>query len=363
MTKERYLSENAAQEAAALLREMITLPSLSGEEHKRAKFLEEYLRTKNFDPQRIGNNIICKLSGRAGNYGEEKPVLLLNSHIDTVKPSSSYSFDPFNPPVSDKIIYGLGSNDAGASVVSLISAFTYFSNYGDLHFDITLLLSAEEENSGKGGISLGLTGAGRVDAAIVGEPTQMRCALAERGLLVLDCTARGVSGHAARDEGINALYIALEDVAKIRGYKFARVSELMGAVKMTVTQIEAGSQHNVVPDLCRFVVDIRPTDLCSNEQIVTELRGLLSSEITPRSLKNRSSATPMGHPLHKAAVSGRFDTFVSPTTSDWMRLSVPAIKMGPGDSARSHMADEFVTVEEIRIGTEGYIKFIENLKL
>lgn len=363
MTKEQYLSENAALDAAALLREMISVPSLSGEEHNRAQLLECYLKEKFLNPQRIGNNIICKLrSAQPDSQTAHRPVLLLNSHIDTVKPSSAYSFDPFNPPHSNHIVYGLGSNDAGASVVSLISAFIYFSRSDILPFDLTLLLSAEEENSGKGGINLGLTETGPIDAAIVGEPTQMRCAVAERGLLVLDCTAKGVSGHAARNEGINALYIALEDISRIRGHRFNHVSPMMGDIKMTVTQIEAGSQHNVVPDICRFLVDIRPTDACSNEQIVMELRGLLNSEIKPRSLTNRSSATPSEHPLYKAALSGGFETYVSPTTSDWMRLTVPAIKMGPGDSARSHMADEFVTIEEIRVGIEGYIRLIENIK-
>jgi len=352
---------------------MVSVPSLSGEEHECVALLEEYLTSQGVKTERAKNNIICKIGSGNG----ERPVLLLNSHIDTVKPSSSYTFDPFNAPISSTTVYGLGSNDAGASVVSLISAFIWLkeryciaSVIGDgacgnneLPFDITLILSAEEENSGENGMSLALKKAGRVDAAIVGEPTQMKCAIAERGLLVLDCIAHGITGHAARDEGTNAIYIAHDDISVLRSFRFEEVSPLMGEIKITVTQIEAGIQHNVIPDSCRFVVDIRPTDVISNKAIVDKLRSVLRSEIKPRSLLNSSSATPQEHPLYRNAIACRFETFVSPTTSDWMRLPVPAIKMGPGDSARSHNADEYVLIEEIKRGIEGYIRYIENLRL
>lgn len=347
-------------EALNLLQEIIAIPSYSGGEGKRADFIYRYLINRGVQVTRVKNNLIA-VSGKSACDG---PTLMLNSHIDTVLPSSGYTLDPFNPMVKDGRIYGLGSNDAGASVVSMTAAFLYFSdNPAELAFNLMLLLSAEEENSGPNGVSLALRTIQKPAAIIVGEPTNMRCAIAERGLLVIDAQAQGKSGHAAREEGVNSIYIALEDIEKIRNHKFPKVSKLMGEVKMTVTQISAGHQHNVVPDICNFVIDIRPTDVYENSEIVDELKGMLKSTLTPRNLSNKSSSTPEGHPLLKCATELGVECYTSPTTSDWMRHHSPAIKMGPGDSSRSHRADEYILIEEIEGGVMGYINFIKNLKL
>ncbi len=351
---------NICQSAINLLRDIVSVPSFSGAEDACSLYLTEYLEKRGVAVQRVKNNIIARYNSAPA----DAPVLMLNSHIDTVRPSSGYSFDPFIPPLLSDRVAGLGSNDAGGAVVSLIEAFlTIKESRVVLPYNLMLLLSAEEENSGVNGISLALGEVGRVDAAIVGEPTQMKAAVAERGLLVLDCIAKGVSGHAAREEGVNAIDIAIEDIRKLQGHMFEKVSPIMGSVKLTVTQIEAGSQHNVIPDLCRFVVDIRPTDMYDNLEIVNELQSQVKSEIKARNLLNRSSSLPAGHPLLKAVECCKIETYVSPTTSDWMRLSLPAIKMGPGDSSRSHRADEYITFDEIASGIDGYIEIMKNLKL
>ncbi len=352
--------EKYKNEASELLRKLVSIPSHSGEEDKRATFIEGFLSERGLRPQRTGNNILVSLQP----LPEDSPVLMLNSHIDTVKPCQGYTNNPYNPGTDPDTIFGLGSNDAGGAMVSMIATLLYFNdNSGELAFNLKLLLSAEEETSGPLGISYAVKSAGNISCAIVGEPTQMRCAVAERGLLVLDCVAVGKSGHAAREEGDNAIYIAIRDIAKMRSHKFSKVSPLMGNVKLTVTQIESGTQHNVVPERCNFVVDIRPTDQYNNMEILRELQSITKSNLTPRNLYNRSSSTPQGHPLFICAKETGVETFISPTTSDWMRLDVPAVKMGPGDSARSHRADEFITKREIELGVEGYITFIKNLKL
>ena len=343
-----------------LLRKIVSIQSFSGGEQERADFMAGYLTDEGLSVRRIGNNIFARVGcGREG-----APTVMLNSHLDTVHPSAGYTFDPFDPPYDAGIVFGLGSNDAGGAVVSMTAAALHFLRHGGLAFDLLLLLSAEEETSGVNGISLALQHAGRVDCAIIGEPTRMKAAVAERGLLVLDGVASGVSGHAARGEGENAIYKALSDIETLRNHRFARVSPLMGEVKLTVTQISAGTQHNVVPDKCTFVVDIRPTDLYTNEEIWRELQAEVASELTSRSLANRSSATPAGHPLIQCAGALGIGTYISPTSSDWMRTGgIPAVKMGPGDSARSHAADEYITVAELKAGAEGYIDFLKNLKL
>ena len=259
----------------------------------------------------------------------------------------------------EDIVAGLGSNDDGASAVAMIAAYRHFQNSSR---NIVLVLTCEEERSGKNGMtglwSNRITG---VDLAIVGEPTGMKAATAERGLLVIDATAHGISGHAARNEGENALYIALDDIVRLRAYEFGKVSPRMGKVNLNVTQINAGTAHNVVPDRCDFVIDIRPTEQYTNEEILNELQGICRSELKPRNLANRSSATFSGSPLQKAAEKLGIETFSSPTTSDWMRITCDAVKMGPGESSRSHKRNEFVFTEEIRNGIEGYIEFIESL--
>ena len=347
-------------EAVDLLKKIIAIPSYSGGEGNRADFIYNYLTDKGLAVERVKNNLITGVYP----FSDSTPVLMLNTHIDTVLPSSGYTLDPFDPQVRDGRIYGLGSNDAGASVVSMTAALLFFKdNPGELPFNLTLLLSAEEENSGPSGVTLALKSINRADSIIVGEPTNMKCASAERGLLVIDGTAEGVSGHAAREEGINSIYIALEDIVKIKNHKFSKISKLMGEVKMTVTQISAGHQHNVIPEICKFVIDIRPTDVYDNNEIVQELKKLVKSKLTPRNLSNRSSSTPEGHPLLKCAQELGVDCYTSPTTSDWMRHSLPAIKMGPGDSSRSHRADEYICLEELKEGINGYINFIKHLKL
>ncbi len=345
------------KECADLLRKLVAIQSFSGEEKDRSGFLCDYLSEKGVKTERIGYNIIA----RQPHHNASKPTLMLNSHIDTVKPAASYTFDPFNPPQSETHIYGLGSNDAGASVVCLLHTFLHFYEK-ELPFNLMLALSCEEENSGPNGMKMlweKLKSA--VDFAIIGEPTGMRAAVAERGLLVIDGEAKGVSGHAARNEGVNAIYIALEDISTMKSVKFDKVSPTMGEVKLSFTQINAGTQHNVIPDLCTFVVDIRPTDKYTNSEILEILQSKVQSTLTARNLKNKSSATPSNHVLLKAAEQLVIETYVSPTTSDWMRVSCPAIKMGPGESARSHQADEFVLVKELAQGIEKYIQYLKKI--
>ncbi len=343
-------------EAAKLLRELVSIQSFSGEEHLRADYLINYFSERDIIIERIGNNILVKQL----HFDEAKPTFMLNSHIDTVQPAKGYTFDPFNPPTSDEYVYGLGSNDAGASVVSLIQTFLHFYNQV-LPFNLLLVLSAEEENSGVNGMRRLSEELSYVDFAIVGEPTGMRAAIAERGLLVIDGEAQGKSGHAARDEGINAIYIALEDIKKLLSVKFDKISPAMGEVKLTVTQINAGTQHNVVPDTCSFVVDIRPTDCYTNPEIMDQLQAITKSKLTARSLTNKSSGTPQNHVLMRCLDKLKVETYVSPTTSDWMRLNCPAIKMGPGESERSHQSDEFVFIKELEQGVAGYIEFVDEL--
>lgn len=369
---------NLTKNACLLLKKIISIPSCTFEEANVADYLYEYLQNISraasnvFKVIRIANNIVAIPSG----YNKNNATLMLNAHIDTVKPAESYTINPFEAIEKEGIIYGLGSNDDGASVVALTQAFIYCNAdtednppYKDSSGpNVILVLSAEEERSGCNGISkvledLPLYGVS-VDFAIIGEPTGMKAAVAERGLLVIDGTAKGVSGHAARDEGENALYKAIEDINILRNYRFTKKSPLMGDVKLTVTQINAGTVHNVVPDKCTFVVDIRPTEQYTNAEILELLQNVTSSELVARNLKNRSSATPQSHELIHAVKTCGIETFISPTTSDWMRLgSIPAIKIGPGDSARSHKADEFIHIAEIEKGIAIYIKLIETIKL
>ncbi len=343
--------------AVNLLRNLISIKSFSGEENLRSEYLINYFKEMGISSECIGNNIIVKQK----HPNPLLPTLMLNSHLDTVQPASGYTIDPFNPEKSDKYVYGLGSNDAGASVVSMIHAFIHLKDVQS-GFNLILVLSAEEENSGPNGMKMIWQKlSNQVDMAIIGEPTGMRAAIAERGLLVIDGLATGASGHAARDEGVNALYIALEDINALRTTNFSKISPTMGEVKLTVTQINAGTQHNVVPDKCSFVVDIRPTEQYSNSEIMDILQPKVKSVLNARSLTNRSSATPPNHSLLHCVERLGIESYTSPTTSDWMRVTCPAIKMGPGESARSHQADEFVLIEEINQGIKGYINFLTEL--
>ncbi|MDR2361117.1 MAG: M20/M25/M40 family metallo-hydrolase [Prevotellaceae bacterium] len=353
------LEDALYRHAVALLKGKIAVPALSGDEKAAAGYLCAQLAAAGLSPFRVGNNV-CVWSQR---NRDGRQTLMLNSHIDTVGAASGYTRNPFDPLERDGRLYGLGSNDAGASLVAMIAVFRYF-NTVDLPFNLLLALSCEEETSGEGGIEAVLrTLPATVDCAIVGEPTGMKAAVGERGLLVVDGTARGVGGHAARDEGVNAIDVAMQDIDRIRRYPFTRVSPLMGAVKTSVTVIHGGMQHNVIPDRCTFVVDIRPNECYTNCEILSLLQAAVQSDLQARSLTHRCSFTPDGHPLRVAAERLGIDCFISPTTSDWVRLPMPAIKMGPGDSARSHSADEFVYLHEIDDGIRGYIRFITNLQL
>lgn len=336
-----------------MLRKLVSMKSFSGQENLRSDFLSDFFTKKGIRVQRIQHNIVAFQLY----HDSDKQTLMLNSHIDTVKPASTYTFDPFNPPLSDTHVFGLGSNDAGASVVCMIQAFLHFYET-ELPFNLMLALSCEEENSGPDGMKK-LAEEIEPDMAIIGEPTGMKAAIAERGLLVIDGLAEGVSGHAAREEGVNAIYIALNDIEAIRRTVFDKISPTMGKVKLSVTQINAGTQHNVVPDKCAFVIDIRPTDIYTNPEILNLLQKKVQSKLTARSLTNKSSATPIEHPLMRVIENLGIETYTSPTTSDWMRIASPGVKMGPGESARSHQADEFILIDELEKGIDGYIRFID----
>ncbi len=365
------------QESIGLLKEMVGIPSPSFEEEGVCAYIYNWLCNKGLQPERIGNNLVCELVSDP--QGE---MLLLCAHIDTVSPASDYSFNSTSVDYSlaaqvisrirgeqvgeDEIVAGLGSNDDGASVVSFIAIFRYFSKHPDElnKKNLTLVLSCEEERSGEGGMrSLWGKRLSHIKYAIIGEPTGMRAAISERGLLVLDAEAKGVSGHAARNEGENALYIALDDIQTLRSYSFDKVSPIMGKVHLNVTQINAGTAHNVIPDRCTFVVDIRPTEQYTNEEILAQLSSVCKSTLKARNLANRSSATYEGSPLAEAARLCGIETFSSPTTSDWMRISCDAVKMGPGDSSRSHKKDEYVLCREIEDGIETYIEYIKSIQL
>lgn len=366
-----------AGESVALLKEMVAIPSPSFEEDKVCTHIFNWLENRGIALERVGNNIICEHIAN-----ESAPTLMLCAHIDTVSPATDYSFDPYTPCQADAtaaisactgiqvdgngIVAGLGSNDDGASVVSLIATFRHFLKHPEREGipNLTLVLTSEEERSGSGGMkSLWPDRLGRIEYAIVGEPTGMKAATSERGLLVIDAVSEGISGHAARNEGKNAIYIAMEDIRKIREHRFEKISPSMGEVHLNVTQINAGSAHNVIPDRCTFVTDIRPTEQYSNEEIFSTLQELCSSRLTARNLANRSSATSQDSPLKDAAERCGIGTFSSPTTSDWMRIGCDAVKMGPGESSRSHKKDEFVFVSEIEDAITKYIEFIENIRI
>ncbi|MBQ0045053.1 MAG: M20/M25/M40 family metallo-hydrolase [Bacteroidales bacterium] len=348
-----------------LLRRMVAIPSLSFEEDKVRDLISSQLREWGLEHRVMRNNIVALQKC----FDPSKKTLALDAHIDTVPANQEYSFDPHDAGNDPEVVRGLGSNDDGGSVVSMIATFRHFYDK-ELPFNLMLVLTCEEERSGMNGARwlYGENGPFK-DAScdlpdptwvIVGEPTKMKAATSERGLLVLDCEAHGVAGHAGRGEGVNALYKAMDDIALLRDHVFEKVSPVMGAVRMTVTQVNAGTVHNVVPDSCKFVVDIRPTEMYTNEEIVDELQTLIQSSITPRNLLNRSSASRPDSPLVSHLEELGIETFSSPTTSDWMRIGCDAIKMGPGDSARSHRKDEFVLTSEIADAIETYIRFIES---
>lgn len=347
-----------ASESVELLKAMIEIPSFSREEKDVADYLEGKFSDWGLNPARIGNNLWMRNKA----WSDEKPVILLNSHIDTVHPTGGWIYDPIKATVEDDRITGLGSNDAGASVVSLLATFRYFFDADNLPYNLLYCSSAEEEISGENGVASILDRLGRIDLAIVGEPTQMQIAIAEKGLLVLDCEAKGRSGHAARNEGENAIYKAINDIQILQSFRFPLESTVLGPVKMTVTQIEAGKQHNVVPDSCRFVVDVRTNEHYSNEEAYQIIAGLIQSEVHPRSFRLNSSGINADHPLVQRGIAMGLSVYGSPTTSDQAVIPHPSIKMGPGDSARSHTPNEYIMINEIKEGIATYIKLLEGLK-
>jgi acetylornithine deacetylase len=350
---------NVADSAINLLKSLIATPSFSKEEDLAAQVITAFFSERDIPTTHKLHNTWV----RNRHWQEGKPVLLLNSHIDTVKPATGWQRDPFHPGIEkDDILYGLGSNDAGGPLVSLIAAFLHFYDRSDLPFNLIFAATAEEEISGAQGIASIISELGPIDCAIVGEPTQMRMAIAEKGLMVIDAEAKGVSGHAAREEGVNALYIALDDIARIRKMDLERVSPLLGKVKMTVTQIEAGKQHNVVPDSCRFVIDVRTNECYRNEEVYELLQAQVQAELKPRSFRLNSSGIPLEHPLVQSGLNLGLPYFGSPTLSDQALMPFPSLKIGPGDSARSHTADEYIRLSEIREGIEMYIQLIEGFR-
>lgn len=343
------------EEAIALLKELIAIPSFSRDEVKTADVLMHFFTQKGVSALRKGNNLWC----RNLYFDEDKPTLLLNSHHDTVQPNQGYTKDPFDPIVEEGKLFGLGSNDAGASLVSLLVTFMHFYPLEGLPYNLIYAASAEEEVSGKDGIASIIQELGSIDLAIVGEPTQMQMAIAEKGLMVLDCYVHGKAGHAAGNEGENAIYKALDSIRWFQTYEFEKVSESFGPVKMTVTQINAGTQHNVVPDLCSFVVDLRSTDVYDNEELLSLIRSSVDCGVKARSTRLNPSGISKDHPMVKAGQRLGMTTYGSPTLSDQALMPFPSIKIGPGDSARSHTVDEFIYLKEIEEGIAIYIKLIQ----
>ena len=345
-------------EAVGLLKELIAIPSVSREEEQAADCLQRYIELQGMETGRKGNNVWCLSPA----FDLKRPTLLLNSHIDTVKPVAGWRKPPFAPTESNGRIYGLGSNDAGASVVSLLQVFLALCRTAQ-PYNLVYLASCEEEVSGAGGIESALPLLPPITFALVGEPTEMQPAIAEKGLMVLDVTATGRSGHAARDEGDNAIYKVLDDVAWFRDYRFPRVSPLLGPVKMSVTQVNAGTQHNVIPDRCTFVVDIRSNECYTNEELFAEICRHLHCEAKARSFRLGSSHAPEGHPLVQRAIELGRVPFGSPTLSDQALMPFPSLKMGPGKSSRSHTADEFIFIKEIEEAISLYLRLMDGAKI
>ena len=338
MTQEQYVSD-----AVQLLKKLIATPSVSRNEKDAADIMEQTIRSYGFEPQREANNLWII----DPHYDESRPTLLLNAHIDTVKPVASWSLDPFSPDVEDGVLYGLGSNDCGGGLCSLLQIFRMLTEKPQ-SYNLIYLASAEEEVSGKDGITRALPLLPHIDLAIVGEPTGMNPAVAEKGLMVLDVIAHGKSGHAARNEGVNAIYEALDDMRWIRDYKFEKVSEFLGPTKMTLTVVNAGTQHNVIPDKCTMLVDIRTNEFYDNEEVYEFIRQHLKSEVKAHSFRLKSSRIDPEHPLIRKCVAMGMKPFGSPTLSDQALMHFPSFKLGPGESSRSHSANEFIRISEIR---------------
>ena len=353
MLQEEYVSD-----AVELLKKLIATPSVSRNEKEAADIMEQTIRSYGFEPQREANNIWII----DPHYDESRPTLLLNAHIDTVKPVASWTRDPFSPDVEDGVLYGLGSNDCGGGLCSLLQIFRMLTEKPQ-RYNLIYLASAEEEVSGKDGITRALPLLPHIDLAIVGEPTGMNPAVAEKGLMVLDVIAHGKSGHAARNEGVNAIYEALDDMRWIRDYKFEKVSEFLGPTKMTLTVVNAGTQHNVIPDKCTMLVDIRTNEFYDNEEVFEFIRQHLKSEVKAHSFRLKSSRIDPEHPLIKKCVAMGMKPFGSPTLSDQALMHFPSFKLGPGESSRSHSANEFIRISEIRDAIAKYETLLDGADL
>ena len=353
MTQEQYVSD-----AVQLLKKLIATPSVSRNEKDAADIMEQTIRSYGFEPQREANNLWII----DPHYDESRPTLLLNAHIDTVKPVASWSRDPFSPDVEDGVLYGLGSNDCGGGLCSLLQIFRMLTEKPQ-SYNLIYLASAEEEVSGKDGITRALPLLPHIDLAIVGEPTGMNPAVAEKGLMVLDVIAHGKSGHAARNEGVNAIYEALDDMRWIRDYKFEKVSEFLGPTKMTLTVVNAGTQHNVIPDKCTMLVDIRTNEFYDNEEVYEFIRQHLKSEVKAHSFRLKSSRIDPEHPLIRKCVAMGMKPFGSPTLSDQALMHFPSFKLGPGESSRSHSADEFIKISEISDAVAKYQELLDGASI
>ena len=345
--------------AIRLLQQLICTPSFSKEEAGTATILENFFSANSIPSKRLGNNVWAINF----HFNPSKPTILLNSHHDTVRPNSQYTRDPFSAEIIEGKIFGLGSNDAGGPLVSLIATFLHFYKAENLTYNLVLAATAEEEISGSEGIESIWSHLPKIDLAIVGEPTLCHVATAEKGLMVLDCVAEGKVGHAAREEGVNAIYEALKDIQWFHSYQFPKVSSTLGPIKMSVTVINAGKQHNVVPAECHYTVDVRVTDAYALEEVLSTIQQHVKSKITPRSMRLRPSGIAEDHPLAMAAKKLNMVCYGSPTTSDQALIPSPSIKLGPGDSARSHSADEFIYVREISEGIQTYILLLNEIVL
>ena len=350
--------EKYSESAIELLKRLIETPSYSGEENETAQILTDALVSYGFNPHRKKNNVWAF----SKEFDTSKPTLLLNSHHDTVKATDSWTFDPFKANLSKGKLIGLGSNDAGGPLVSLLHVFVALQEKPQ-NYNLVFLASAEEESSGKNGVPIVLDEIGPIDVGVVGEPTSMDMAIAERGLIVLDCTAIGQGGHAARGEGENAIYKAIKDIEWFQSFQFEKTSDVLGSINMTVTQIEAGSLHNVVPDKCSFVVDVRPNEHYSNAEVVDVIRKYVKSEVKPRSLNLNASGIDLNHPIVEKGKALGIRQYGSQTMSDQVHMPFPCIKMGPGDTKRSHTADEYIYLDEIRNGIRIYLELLDGLEV
>ncbi|MCQ2973917.1 MAG: M20 family metallo-hydrolase [Bacteroidales bacterium] len=356
--QEPSLANKLTDEGIELLKNLISTPSTSKNEDKTAELLVNYFKKHGVEKvERVINNVWAVNKY----FDEKKPSILLNSHHDTVLPSKSYTRDPFSPTVENGILYGLGSNDAGGPLINLLTTFLYFYDKENLPYNFVICLSAEEENSGVNGISAVINTLPKCEFAVVGEPTCMEMSVAEKGILVLDCIAKGKAGHAARNNGINAIYKAIDDINWFRTYKFEKVSPWLGEVKCTVTGVNAGTLHNVIPEACNYMVDVRLTEKYTHEEALELIqKALPNSEIKPRSFRLRSSQIDVNHKFVQCAKNMGFNLFGSPTTSDRAFIPYQSVKMGPGDSNRSHTADEYILLSEITEGVQKTINLFEN---